>query len=89
MSRKRVNGREAEVAELREEFFDRARPGSDVVPEVVAVQKGARGRPKAEQTKRSVTVRLDPDVLEYFKAGGRGWQTRLNDALRDYVESHQ
>jgi len=41
-----------------------------------------RGRPKVETPKVSTTVRLDADVLDYFRANGRGWQTRLNAALR-------
>ena len=46
-----------------------------------------RGRPKLpdEARKVSVTVRLAPEVVEHFKSGGRGWQTRLNDVLADYV----
>lgn len=41
-----------------------------------------RGRPKASSTKELVTLRLDPDVLRFFKLDGDGWQTRINDALR-------
>lgn len=43
------------------------------------------GRPKAEQPKRSVTMRLDADVLDYFKATGPGWQTRINELLAQKV----
>ena len=41
-----------------------------------------RGRPKLEQTKQHVSLRLDPDVIDSFKADGPGWQGRINDALR-------
>lgn len=41
-----------------------------------------RGRPKAAVTKTSVTLRLDPDVVESFRATGKGWQGRINAALR-------
>ena len=41
-----------------------------------------RGRPKLEQTKQHVSLRLDPDVIESFKADGPGWQARINEALR-------
>lgn len=41
-----------------------------------------RGRPKAERPKVSTTIRLDPDVLDAFKAAGPGWQGRINAALR-------
>lgn len=45
-----------------------------------------RGRPKADVTKVSTTIRLDPDVIAAFKAGGAGWQSRINDALRKVAE---
>ena len=41
-----------------------------------------RGRPPADSPKISTTVRLDADVVDYFRSEGRGWQTRLNAALR-------
>jgi uncharacterized protein (DUF4415 family) len=41
-----------------------------------------RGRPKLEQPKRHVSLRLDYDVIESFKASGPGWQGRINEALR-------
>lgn len=37
--------------------------------------------------KKPVTLRLDADVLEWFKAGGKGYQTRINQLLRKYMES--
>jgi uncharacterized protein (DUF4415 family) len=40
------------------------------------------GRPRGSGKKELVTIRLDRDVLQHFRAGGPGWQTRLNDALR-------
>ena len=49
---------------------------------VIAKAKVRRGRPKAETTKVSTTIRLSPEVIEYFKAGGPGWQSRIDDALR-------
>jgi uncharacterized protein (DUF4415 family) len=44
-----------------------------------------RGRPKSERTKISTTIRLDADVVERFKAEGPGWQSRINDALREWL----
>ncbi len=41
-----------------------------------------RGRPKADVTKVSTTIRLDADIIAAFKAEGSGWQSRINDALR-------
>lgn len=39
--------------------------------------------------KQSVTLRLDADVLKWFKAQGQGYQTRINKLLRHYMETHQ
>lgn len=47
-----------------------------------------RGRPLGSGTKTQVTLRLDTDVLESFKATGTGWQTRINDALRSWYKQH-
>ena len=41
-----------------------------------------RGRPRSDNTKQAVSLRLDADVLEWFKSSGAGWQTRMNDVLR-------
>lgn len=41
-----------------------------------------RGRPRLESPKVAILLRLDPDVVESFKSGGSGWQTRMNDVLR-------
>ncbi len=45
--------------------------------------KVQRGRPKAASPKVSTTIRLSPDVLDHFKAGGPGWQGRIDEALRE------
>ena len=39
--------------------------------------------------KKQVTLRIDPDVLDWFKRQGRGYQTRINAALRAFVEAHE
>ena len=41
------------------------------------------------QGKRQLTVRLDGDVLDWFKAQGKGYQTRMNAVLRSYYEAHR
>ena len=40
-----------------------------------------KGRPRVELPKRQVTLRLDEAVVEHFKRGGKGWQTRINETL--------
>ena len=47
-----------------------------------------RGRPLGSGTKTQVTLRLDVEVLAKFKATGDGWQTRINDALKSWVQTH-
>ncbi|MCY4408283.1 MAG: BrnA antitoxin family protein [Rhodospirillaceae bacterium] len=57
-------------------------------PEKLAKAKVRRGRPPVARPKVSTTIRLSPDVIDYFKAGGRGWQTRIDEALREWIGKH-
>ena len=50
-----------------------------------AIVKRGQG-PQRAPTKVSTTIRLDADVLEYFRATGRGYQTQINDELRKIVK---
>jgi uncharacterized protein (DUF4415 family) len=59
-------------------------------PADIAAYK-ARGRPVGstkDDAKQAVTVRYSPDVLAEFRATGAGWQTRMNDALKDWLQTH-
>jgi uncharacterized protein (DUF4415 family) len=47
-----------------------------------------RGRPKSDTPKMATTIRLDADVVAAFRASGRGWQTRVNKALREWLKEH-
>jgi Uncharacterized protein conserved in bacteria len=47
-----------------------------------------RGRPKSSNAKQLVSVRYSPEVLEYFKSTGEGWQSRMDSVLRKYVSNH-
>ena len=47
-----------------------------------------RGRPLGSGTKTQVTLRLDVEVVEKFRASGDGWQTRINEALKSWVRTH-
>lgn len=68
--------------EITREDMKKARPFAEAFPELAESIKRARGRPKAEVTKTRVTLRLDPDVVEGFRAQGDGWQSKINEALR-------
>ena len=73
-----------DAPELTEEDWAQARPATEVEPELVEWSLRTRGKQKAP-TKELISIRLDPDITEYFRAGGPGWQTRLNDTLRRAV----
>ena len=75
--------------EWTEDDFARARPASEVIgKKAAALLVRKPGRPvgsKKPHAKQQVALRLDPEVIERFKAAGPGWQTRMNDALRAAV----
>ena len=71
--------------EWTDEDFARARPAAEVLPpEIVAQLVRKPGRPPlpADARKKSVGIRLSPDVLEALKATGPNWQRRADEALR-------
>lgn len=76
--------------EWTEERLARARPASELPPEILAyfpkTLAKLRGAQKAP-TKVAVSLRLSPEVVDYFKAGGRGWQTRLDEALKGIIKN--
>jgi uncharacterized protein (DUF4415 family) len=74
--------------EWTEEDFARARPAREVLPHIVAAYPRRRGK-QIEPTKVPVSIRLNPEVVEYFKTQGSGWQSRINEVLEEYVASQQ
>ena len=60
---------------LTREYFEKAeiRKGDTVI---------RRGRPKSTNPKQPVSLRLDQDLVDWFKNSGEGWQTRINSELR-------
>jgi uncharacterized protein (DUF4415 family) len=44
--------------------------------------------PQIKPTKKQLTIRLNQEVVEYFELQGKGWQTKINEVLADYVSSH-
>ena len=60
----------------------------EITPEMFAravIRQGLKSVPRKEQ----LTLRLDGDVLQWFKKQGRGYQTRINQLLRAYMEAHK
>ena len=71
---------EAELAEFR--------PVSEVMPELVEAhrRRAAHLRLSGKTRKQPLVLRLDADIISFFRASGQGWQQRINQVLREYVE---
>jgi uncharacterized protein (DUF4415 family) len=75
-----------DVPELTDEWFEKARPAAEALPaSVMAAARRKPGRPRADVPMVLVTLRLSREVIEHFKAGGKGWQTRIDEALRKSI----
>ena len=67
--------------ELTKDDFAKAKPFAEVFPELAASIRKGRGPNKAP-TKKSVTLRLSGSVIEKYKSGGKGWQSRIDTDLK-------
>lgn len=67
-----------EIPELGDEWFAKAEPHEGGKPI-------RRGRPPSSKRKQLVTLRIDPDIIDAFREGGPGWQTRMEDILKAAV----
>jgi uncharacterized protein (DUF4415 family) len=76
-----------DIPEATDEDFARARPLSDF-PQLREALERARGQrgPQKSPTKERVALRLDQNIVDYFRLDGPGWQTRINDALAELVK---
>ena len=70
--------------EWTDDDFARARGAGELPAHVRSAFPRTRGPQKAP-TKIPVSIRLSPKVVEHFKAGGPGWQKRIDEALRKLV----
>jgi uncharacterized protein (DUF4415 family) len=74
--------------EWTEEDFAGARPAAEVLPDFIGdkatreLMRRGRGRPPKPNKKVNQTLRLDVDVVEAYRQEGKGWQTRVNQVLR-------
>lgn len=72
-----------QAPELTAERAAKLRPASEVFPEYILAQFArAPGRPRSPSPKVQTTLRLDAEIIDFYKAGGPGWQSRINAALR-------
>ncbi|QLB14562.1 hypothetical protein A6B39_03370 [Mannheimia granulomatis] len=61
---------------------------ADLQALVIQSQVKKRGRPLSQNKKVSVTIRYSSNVIDAFKATGKGWQSRMNKVLEDYIAQH-
>ena len=71
-----------DAPEATDEQLAQAKPFAEAFPDLMESIKRARGRPSVEKPRQQVSLRLDPDVIKAFKSTGKGWQGRVNEALR-------
>jgi len=71
--------------EIIPEEMAKARPFSEVFPELAERAKRVRGKQKAP-TKQLVSLRLDREVIDAFKSKGAGWQSLINETLKNAVK---
>jgi len=64
------------------------RPASDQELDASVAAYRKRGRPAGSATKEQVAIRFDHEILAAFRAAGPGWQTRMNDALKEWLRTH-
>ena len=67
---------------LSGEELGSARPFAEVFPTIAEKMRRGPGRPPLDTPKRQVTIRLDDEVVQAFRRDGKGWQARMNAALR-------
>ena len=65
-----------------------AQPLTDEQLRAMVPMRAVRGRPKSASKKRLLSVRYSPEVVEFFKSTGEGWQARMDQVLREYVARH-
>lgn len=74
-----------DAPEATDEQLAQAKPFGEAFPDLMASIRRARGRPAVENPKQQISIRLSPDVVEAWKATGKGWQARMDEALRKAI----
>ncbi len=92
MKKRSLTNKSGEVRDLTRKDIRNMRSGKEILPETLlaALAKrkiGQRGKQK-EPTKISITVRYSPEVVNYFKETGAGWQIRMNQILKEWIKKH-
>lgn len=80
----RMIASDPDAPEATDAQLAKAKPFDETFPALAdAMRKNTGGRPKSDNPKVAVSLRLDQEVVTRFKATGPGWQTRMNEALRE------
>ena len=74
--------RDADAPEATDAELAQAKPFAEVFPDLMEAIRRGRGRPAIANPRKQISLRLDGDVIEKFKSTGKGWQSRVNEALR-------
>lgn len=86
--RKTLIDEDGEVRELTLQDMKKFRPASEVLPPSLLKKLGVRG-PQKTLTKEQINIRISQPVLAAFRAAGPGWQTRMDEALQDWLKGHK
>lgn len=73
---------DSDAQEASDADLAQAKPFGEAFPDLMDTIRRGRGRPAVANPRKQISLRLDGDVIEKFKSTGKGWQGRLNDALR-------
>ena len=73
-----------ESSPVSDEMLSRMKPVEDDHADIPARVRGPQNAP----LKVPVSIRLSPDILEFFKSQGKGWQTKINTILHEYMRTH-
>lgn len=92
MNKKTLTNKEGDVRELTKHDIQSMQSAEAVLPaDLISVlpkrKIGQRGKQK-QPVKIAVTLRYSPEVIDYFKSTGDGWQKRMDEALKDWIHDH-
>lgn len=91
---KPLTNKDGEVRELTREDFKKMRPTREVLSPklynaLINLRKVGQRGPQKKPKKISITVRYSTEVVEYFKSTGNGWQTKMDNALKEWIKKHK
>jgi uncharacterized protein (DUF4415 family) len=73
--------------EITDDQIKQAKPFAEAFPDLMESIKRSRGRPSVDAPKQQISLRLSQDVINAFKATGKGWQSRIDETLRKHMKA--